>query len=99
MSDDLFDGQPEPQPAPPPRRTRVASPPPYVAPPVPRDRAVASFACFCGAQSEVVEPAPDTVDCWSCKIKLGMHRWYPPYAPPVDSARAVTEEETARIGA
>lgn len=58
-------------------------------------RRVASFACFCGCQDEVLEPAPATVKCWKCKAD--MHRWTPKYEPPVMSARETTEEERRRV--
>jgi len=100
MSDDLFAAL-----APPPPRVieppahidcekRCALPsPPRTWPGVP----VASFACVCGARDEVIEPAPATVDCWSCKVKLGMARWHPLELPPSGNARSVTDAERSRI--
>lgn len=58
---------------------------------------VATFSCVCGAQDEVLEPAPLTVDCWSCKRPLSMRRWACQYDPPPISARDVTPEERARL--
>lgn len=45
---------------------------------------VASFACYCGGQSEVLEPAPETIPCWVCK--KSMHRFVPVFAPPLTNA-------------
>lgn len=58
---------------------------------------VASFACECGARDEVLEPAPATVDCWGCKLALGMRRWHPPVPPPNGNARITTDAERARL--
>lgn len=102
---DLFQFLPEstksapPPPAPPAPIAAPAAPPP-----APRadpqgfpGKPVASFACYCGAQDEVLEPAPETVDCWLCKKSLAMHRWTPPRLPPSFNARQLTEAERARI--
>lgn len=58
-------------------------------------RLVASFACFCGCQDEVLEPAPQTVKCWGCKAD--MHRWTPKHEPPAMSARETTDEEKRNL--
>lgn len=63
------------------------------------ERRVASFTCYCGAQDEVQEPAPATVNCWSCKKPLAMRRWTPNYDPPFSSARKPTEAERRRVDA
>lgn len=60
-------------------------------------RAVASFSCVCDAQDEVLEPAPERVDCWACRKWQGMKRFDPGYDPPVISARKLTDEERARM--
>jgi len=46
---------------------------------------VASFGCYCGGQSEVLEPAPESIACWVCERP--MHRWVPKDAPPLTSAK------------
>jgi hypothetical protein len=61
------------------------------------DRDVATFACPCGAQDEVAEPAPDLVDCWRCKAALAMYRWFPPTPAPNGNARQLTAGERSRI--
>jgi hypothetical protein len=61
-------------------------------------RLVASFSCIaCSAIDEVLEPAPDWVECWSKGCSTRMHRFVPPKAPPHFNARMLTSEETARL--
>lgn len=83
----------------PPLRFVSASPPPPRIP-KPEDfpgKPVASFACYCGAQDEVLEPAPEWVDCWEKGCGAKMHRWYPRTLPPSNNARQLTEAERSRI--
>lgn len=78
----------------------VASPPPPREPFKPEDfpgRPVASFFCYCGGVDEVLEPAPETVDCWRCKKPLAMRRYQPRNAPPSGNARQLTDAERSRI--
>lgn len=49
-------------------------------------RRVASFACLCGCQSEVQEPCPVEIPCWSKDCSMTMFRWFPPHEPPYASA-------------
>lgn len=71
---------------PPRRKPQPAAVPSYAAARVP-GRLVASFACMCGCQDEVREPAPDLIPCWGDKCRLKMYRWRPPIAPPIHNAR------------
>lgn len=82
----------------------IATKPPQIIPnPIPGELIrqpsgrVASFSCVCGGQDEVREPAPATVQCWSCKPARIMKRWNPGYDTPHVSARVTTAEECARL--
>lgn len=67
--------------------------PPTEPAPAPQPGLVASFACYCGCQSEILEPAPERIRCWGAECKLTMHRWYPVHEPPPQSARPLSEAD------
>ncbi len=81
-----------------PKAAHVPTEPPKRAPaPVQPDQQpglVASFACYCGCQSEVREPAPEAIPCWECKRP--MHRWTPRIEPPIVSAEVWDGENLVR---
>lgn len=54
-----------------------------------------SYACPCGARDEVKPPAPDRLDCWSCRGLETMARYQPAahFIPPVGAGRELTSIE------
>lgn len=72
-----------------PKTAPAPSPAPAPAEPCERPGLVASFACLCGCQAEILEPAPDEIRCWGEGCGLAMYRWRPCAEPPVYSARAL----------
>ncbi len=99
---DLFQFIPEstksaPPPAPAPAPIAAAPPAPRADPQGFPGLPVASFACYCGCQDEVLEPAPEWVTCWGKDCGRQMHRYTPPRLPPSTNARQLTPDERSRI--
>lgn len=54
-----------------------------------------SYACPCGGRDEVKAPAPERVDCWSCRGLETMRRYQPGalFVPPAGAGRSLTADE------
>jgi len=101
---DLF-GDALPSAAPPPRKRKSAiapdniqklyAPAPITAVEVPSNPKghTVCLACPCGAREEILNSAPDVLNCWSCRAPGGMTRYVPRFPPPPGAGRVLTEKE------